>query len=526
MKKKTKKFDPIKLEIYKNSFFSVAEEMGAALQRTSFSPNIKERVDFSCAVFDGAGKMIAQGEHMPVHLGSMPLSVESAIKNVTMNRGDTVILNDPYNGGTHLPDITLVRPVFLAKERTPSFYTANRAHHSDIGGMTPGSMPLSREIYQEGFIIPPVKFEENFKIDRSFMKVLLANVRTPEEREGDLLAQYMAARVGEMRLLDIVKENGKAEVFRYMEELQDYSERMVRALIKGIPNGTYSFTDYMDDDGFSENPVKIAVTITIKGTNAVIDFSESGPQTLGPINAVYAITLSAVFYVFRTLVNYSIPSNYGCMVPLKVIAPEGLIVNAVRPAAVAGGNVETSQRIVDVLYGALSRAMPDRIPAASGGTMNNMTFGGIHPDTGEPFAYYETVACGMGARPDRDGIDGIHTHMTNSMNSPVEVLENQLPVRLKKYGFRRGSGGKGKFKGGDGTEKSFEFLTESNLCLLSDRRKHAPYGLHGGSSGKTGENFIIKNGKKIKLPSKFNISVKKGDVFTLRTPGGGGYGPA
>jgi len=523
-KKSPERLDPIKLEIYKNRFHSVAEEMGAALQRTAFSPNIKERRDFSCAVFDGEGKMIAQGDHMPVHLGSMPLSVESVIKNMTLNRGDTAILNYPVAGGTHLPDITLVQPVYLSGENKPAFYTANRAHHADIGGMTPGSMPLSNEIYQEGFRIPPVKIEENHRFNEPLMKVLLANVRTPEERKGDLLAQYMAAKVGEKRLLDIINKNDKSEVFRYMNELQKYSERMIRAVIEQIPDGTYSFADYMDNDGQSDSPVKIAVTITVSGSDAVVDFSDSDPEVSGCINAVYAITLSAVFYVFRTLVKYSILSNHGCMKPLTVVAPEGLIVNANSPAAVAGGNVETSQRIVDVLYGALAKAVPDKIPAASGGTMNNLTFGGIHPDTGEPFAYYETIACGMGARPNMPGINGIHTHMTNSLNTPIEVLENQLPIRMHRYSFRRGSGGSGGYRGGDGIDKSIEFLTQASLSLLADRRKGAPYGLLGGSPGKPGQNFVIRDGKKIILPSKFNISVKTGDIFTVRTPGGGGYG--
>ncbi|MFC1564609.1 hydantoinase B/oxoprolinase family protein [candidate division KSB1 bacterium] len=521
---KAKQPDPIKLEIYKNRFQSVAEEMGAALQRTAFSPNIKERLDFSCAVFDGDGKMIAQGDHLPVHLGSMPLSVKSVIDTLILKKGDTAILNDPFRGGTHLPDVTIVQPVFLSGDKTPSFFTANRAHHADIGGMTPGSMPLSTEIFQEGVVIPPVKFEENGKINRPLLDVLLANVRTPEEREGDFLAQYMAAKVGEKRLLEIVGHFGKTEVFQYLDHLQKYSEKMIRSLIKDIPDGKYSFCDYMDNDGQTDVPVGIDVEITIKGSDAVIDFSKSDPQVKGCINAVYAITLSAVFYVFRTLVEYSIPSNYGCMVPIEVIAPEGLIVNARYPAAVSGGNVETSQRIVDVLYGALAKALPGKVPAASGGSMNNLTMGGIHPDTGEPFAYYETIACGMGARPEKDGIDGVHTHMTNSQNTPVEVLENQLPIKVLSYSFRKNSGGKGKYKGGEGIEKSIEFLTDTSLSLISERRVKAPYGLKGGKPGKPGENIVRKDKKAEKLKSKFNISVGKGDVFTVKTPGGGGYG--
>jgi N-methylhydantoinase B len=517
--------DPIKLEIYKNRFHSIAEEMGAALQRTAFSPNIKERRDFSCAIFDGDGKLIAQGDHMPVHLGSMPLSVESVINSMTLFRGDTAILNDPFSGGTHLPDITLVRPVYLTGEDKPAFYTANRAHHADIGGMAPGSMSLSSEIYQEGFRIPPLKLEERNRINTTLMKLLLANVRTPEEREGDLLAQYMAVKVGEACLLEIIRHSGKVETLQYINELQNYSERMMRSVIEQIPDGKYSFTDALDDDGISTDPCEITATITITGSDAIVDFTGTSPQTKGPVNAVYAITLSAVFYVFRTLVSEPILANYGCIKPLTVRAPAGTIVNANSPAAVAGGNVETSQRIVDILFGALANAIPEKVPAASSGSMNNVTFGGIHPKTQEPFAYYETVAGGMGARPGKPGIDGIHTHMTNSLNTPLEVLENQLPVRVLKYRFRQNSGGAGIFRGGDGIEKQIQFLTTAHLSLLSDRRLRRPYGLLGGSPGKAGKNFIIKkNGTKLSLPSKFSTTIESGDIFVLQTPGGGGYG--
>lgn len=521
---KNKKFDPVKLEIYKNRFQSVAEEMGAALRRTSFSPNIKERLDYSCAVFEADGKMIAQGDNIPVHLGSMPKSVESVIEHLDFNPGDTAILNDPFKGGTHLPDITIVRPVFLGKSKSPSFFVANRAHHADIGGMTPGSMPLSNEIIQEGIIIPPLKIEENGKINQTLMTLLLANVRTPKEREGDLLAQYMSAKVGEARVKEIIDKNGKKEVFEYLGHLQDYSEMMMKNAIKSIPDGKYSFIDYLDNDGQSDIPIKIEVEIRVKGAKVEIDFSNSDSQVPGCVNAVYAITLSAVFYVFRTLIESPVPNNDGCMKPIKLIAPVGSIVNAQYPSAVSGGNVETSQRIVDVLYGALSKALPDKIPAASGGTMNNMTLGGIDPDSGAPFAYYETVANGMGARPTKNGIDGIHTHMTNSLNTPVEVLENTLPIRVKSYKFRKNSGGKGKYNGGDGIEKSIEFLSTASFSVISERRNISPYGLNGGEPGKRGENILFVDGKKQKLPPKVNITVKKGDVFKLLTPGGGGFG--
>src|SRR5262249_12952324 len=372
--------NPVLLEIFKSLFHSIAEEMGATLKRTAFSPNIKERRDYSCAIFDAGGDMVAQGDHMPVHLGSMPLSVKAAIEARDIEPGDVVILNDPYKGGTHLPDITLVSVVF-SKGRL-LFYVASRAHQSDIGGMSPGSMPLAEEIYQEGLRIPPIKVMLQGKINRDVWDMVLANVRTPDEREGDLAAMLGANRTGERRLLEIVSKYGAAEVNRYVTEILNYSERMTRHSIASIPNGTYHAEDFLDNDGISDKPIAVRVQIQIRGDHARIDFSKSDPQAEGSINAVYAITASAVFYVFRTLVSVSIPSNAGGMRPLEIIAPEGTVVNARPPAAVCGGNVETSQRIVDVLYKCLADAMPDRIPAASQGTMNNFTFGAMDPRTG------------------------------------------------------------------------------------------------------------------------------------------------
>ncbi|RMF83031.1 MAG: hydantoinase B/oxoprolinase family protein [Nitrospinota bacterium] len=519
-------YDPIKLEVFKNLFASVAEEMGVTLCRTAYSPNIKERRDYSCAVFDGQGRMVAQGDHMPVHLGSMPLSVLSAIENVPMEPGDVVVLNDPYKGGTHLPDITLVSPVYEPGTTEPLFFVANRAHHADVGGMTPGSMPLSTEVFQEGIRIPPLKLMRKGEVVQDVMSLILANVRTPEEREGDLTAQLAANKTGERRLLEIVAKYGRAETVHYMQELQKYAERMTRAAIASIPDGTYTFVDYMDDDGISPDPVKIHVVITIEGSNATIDFSGSARQVRGSINAIYAITLSAVFYVFRSLVGSDIPSNYGGMVPLTVIAPEGTVVNATFPAAVAGGNVETSQRMVDVLLGALAQALPDRVPAASSGTMNNVTIGGYDPRKQANFTYYETIGGGMGARPNAPGIDGVHTHMTNTMNTPIEALEHAYPFRVLRYGIRRGSGGKGKFRGGDGIIREWEILVDGEVTILSERRKLPPYGLAGGEPGQVGENLLqTKTGSK-RLPSKVNIRVEAGDILRVATPGGGGYGKA
>jgi N-methylhydantoinase B len=515
--------DPVRLEIFKSLFHAIAEEMGATLKRTAFSPNIKERRDYSCGVFDNKGDMLAQGDHMPVHLGSMPLSVRAAIENRDIHPGDMIILNDPYAGGTHLPDITIVSGVFDKKKLL--FYVANRAHHSDVGGMSPGSMPLAEEIYQEGLRIPPIKLMSGGKINREVWDLVLYNVRTPMEREGDLAAMFGANRTGERRLLEIVRKYGWKEVTRYITEILNYSERMTRHAISLIPDGTYEAEDFLDNDGISDKPIAIRVKVNIHGDRATIDFTGSDPQANGSVNAVYAITASVVFYIFRTLVGVTIPSNAGGMRPLEIIAPEGTIVNARPPAAVCGGNVETSSRIVDTLYKCLSKAMPNTIPAASQGTMNNFTFGGIDPRTNLPVAYYETVAGGMGARPGMDGISGIHTHMTNSMNTPVEALEHAYPVRVKRYSLRRNSGGDGKYRGGDGVVREMRFLTRAQVTVLSERRKFSPYGLQGGKDGKAGVNLIIrKDGRQETLPSKFTTWLDAGDTVSIQSPGGGGWG--
>lgn len=515
--------NPVQLEIFKSLFHAIAEEMGATLKRTAFSPNIKERRDYSCAIFDGRGDMVAQGDHMPVHLGSMPLSVKAAIESRRLGPGDMVILNDPYRGGTHLPDVTLVSGVFSKKKLI--FYVASRAHQSDVGGMSAGSMPLAEEIYQEGLRIPPVTLMSNGVINPDVWEIVLANVRTPGEREGDLSAMIGANRTGERRLAEMVDRHGWPEVNRYVGEILDYSERMTRHAISSIPDGAYEAEDFLDDDGITGKPIAIRVKIRIKGNQATIDFADSDAQAEGSVNAVYAITASAVFYVFRTLVAASIPSNAGGMRPLKIIAPEGSIVNARPPAAVCGGNVETSQRIVDVLYKCLSAAIPDRIPAASQGTMNNFTFGAADPRTKQSVAYYETVSGGMGARPGMDGLSGVHTHMTNSLNTPIEALEHACPVRIVSYRLRLQSGGRGRWRGGDGVIREIQFLTKAQVTLLTDRRKFAPYGLNGGQPGACGRNILTRpGGKNTELPPKFTGSVEPGDILSIETPGGGGWG--
>jgi len=520
-----RRFDPTRLEIFKNLFHSVAEEMGAALRRAAFSPNIKERRDYSCAVFDAAGEVLAMGDHMPVHLGSMPMSVAAAISALELAPGDMALLNDPYAGGTHLPDLTMVMPVYLPRMRAPMFYIANRAHHADVGGAQAGSMGLAREVYQEGLRIPPVKILVRGRMARDVLALILGNVRTAQEREGDLTAQIAACRIGERRLGEIVAKYGRREVSTYGRHLLDYSEIMMRAALQRIPEGTYRGEDYLDDDGISTEPLRIVATIRVRGGRALVDFSGSAPQCAGSVNGVAAIAYSAVFYVFRCLLDEQVPATSGLMRPIRVVAPEGTIVNARPPAAVAGGNVETSQRVVDTLLLALSRAIPQRIPAASQGTMNNLTLGGADPRQGSAaFAYYETLAGGMGARPGKDGLSGIHTHMTNSLNTPVEVLEHAYPVRVRCYSLRRGSDGCGRYRGGEGIVREIELLTRTQVGLLGDRRRFAPYGLAGGKPGAKGKNELIVNGRRRRLPSKCSFYAPAGAVVRVETPGGGGWG--
>src|SRR5579862_733240 len=536
------RLDAAELEIFKNLFHSIAEEMGAALRRSAFSPNIKERRDYSCAVFDGAARVVAMGDHMPVHLGSMPMSVAAAIRDLDLGPADIAMLNDPYAGGTHLPDITLVMPVFAqpaSRRKTPSrithsrpaFYVASRAHHSDIGGAQPASMGLSEDIYQEGLRIPPVALVRNGRIQRDVLALVLSNVRTPREREGDLAAQVAACRLGERRLRELLGKYGDEKTDFYLDALQQYSSRLMEEALARIPDGVYSADDYLDDDGYSQSPVRIHVSIHVGHGRAMIDFAGTSPAQRGSVNAVWAITYSAAFYVFRCLVGEEVPACAGLMNPIEMRAPHGSVVNARPPAAVAAGNVETSQRIVDVILRALSRALPGRIPAASSGTMNNISFGGFHPQqspsAGEPFTYYETIAGGMGARPNADGLSAIHTHMTNSLSTPIEALESAYPVRVKSYSIRRGSGGKGRFQGGDGVIREIEFLTHVRGSILSDRRRFGPYGLAGGKAGLPGKNTLMidgKRGKTTTLPSKTVFDAPEGSILRIESPGGGGWG--
>jgi len=553
--------DPIELEIFKNLFHSIAEEMGAALARTAFSPNIKERRDYSCAVFDAAGEAIAMGDHMPVHLGSMPMSVRAAIDALTLMPGDVAMLNDPFCGGTHLPDITLVAPVFIkqnpggrlpaasrarpAGERPdlrPDFFVASRAHHADVGGAYAGSMGPCREIYQEGFRIPPVHIVKRGELQRDVLALLLNNVRTPEEREGDLNAQLAACHTGAERLRQLCGRYSLPRVQRAAAGLLDYSENMMRAFLARVPRGAYHAEDFLDDDGVSDKPVKIQVAILVNGRAGrasfgkhkpavTVDFSGSDPQVQGSVNAVEAITYSACFYVFRCLLAEDVPATAGLMRPVRVLAPAGTVVNARPPAAVAAGNVETSQRIVDALLRALAQAIPARIPAASSGTMNNLTIGGIDPRGGRPFAYYETIAGGMGARPGKDGVSAVHTHMTNSLNTPIEALEYAYPFRVTEYSIRRSGQdmehlrSKGdEYHGGKGIIREIELLTDADVTVLADRRKRGPYGLGGAADGEPGKTWIVRrDGSREELPGKMSRRLRRGERIRIESPGGGSW---
>ena len=512
----------VELELFRHLLASVCDEMGIVLKKTAFSVNIKERRDYSCAVYDSRGDTVAMGDHMPVHLGAMPESVRAVREVFQLGPGDVAIVNDPFRGGTHLPDITAVSGVFLEKEKRPRFFVANRAHHADVGGMSPGSMSLAKEIYQEGIRIPPVLLVRGGQVDRRLLEMILANVRTPEEREGDLMAQLMSMERGAARLRELARRYGAARVERNCRALCDYSDRIMRARLLSLPRGIFRFEDALDDDGLGGPALPIRVAITIGRGTATVDFTGTAPQSPGPVNANHAVTVSATAYVFRSLLAGDVPFTSGLLRAIGIINPAGSLTNANPPAAMAAGNVETSQRITDVLLGALSRVIPEAIPAASSGTMNNLSFGGWDHRRSRAFAYYETIAGGMGAGPAFPGMSARHTHMTNSLNTPIEAFEHEYPLRVRAYRTRPGSGGAGRRRGGDGVVKELEFLEEAEVTILSDRRQRGPYGLAGGAPGQPGRNTL--NGRA--LPGKIRFSVKPGDRVTIETPGGGAHGRA
>lgn len=519
--------DPITLEVVRNALMGIAEEAGAALRRTAYSPNIKERVDCSTAVFDANGRMVAQAEHIPVHLGSMPMSVLAAREHFgdALEPGDQVLVSDPFAGGTHLPDWTLVAPVHDDAGQLLG-YAANRAHHSDVGGSAPGSMPAgAREIFEEGLRIPPVKLYVRGEESTDLVALLLANTRTPRERLGDMRAQVGANHLTAKRMRTLANDLGVSGLQNAMAATLEHAERAVAAAVRELPDGVYNFEDLLDDDGTGVEDIPIRVTLTIDGADVTCDLRGSSPQVPGSVNAPYAVTLSACVYALRAVAAPHLPANDGVSHNLTVLTDPGSIVDAQPPAAVAAGNVETSQRIVDVLLGAFAQAAPMVVGAASQGTMNNTLLGGSDPRSGERFTYYETLAGGTGAGPWGRGADGTHSHMTNTKNTPIEAFELAYPVRVVEYRLREGSGGQGLHPGGEGLRRVLEMRTDDAVAsVLTERRRRGGWGIAGGADASPGYNAIIVDGVEQPLPPKATVRLRQGDRLVVQTPGGGGYG--
>jgi len=523
--------DPVTLEVLRNALESIADEMGAVLKRTSFSPNIKERMDASCAIFDAEAQLVAQAEHVPVHLGSMLRAVKATVEAVgAVDEGDVVIVNDPFTGGSHLPDITIVAPVHL--EGGHLGYVATRAHHADVGGMEPGSMPgRSREVYQEGLVIPAVKLYRRGELQQDVLRLILANVRTPAERRGDLNAQLAALRVGQQRLVELARRDGAELVTAGFAAILDYAERRMRRRLAELPPGTYCGEDFLDDDGWSDEPVRVALAITVTPERLVLDFAGSSAQRPGNINAVAPMTYSASFFAIKILTDPEIPVNAGTFRSVELKLPDGSFLASRPPAAVCAGNTETTQRIADTVLKVCAQFAPDRIPAASQGTMNSIAIGGHDPRAkdapgGRPYSYYETIGGGQGGRPMGPGDDGIQCNMTNTMNTPVEALEITYPLRVERYELREGSAGEGRHRGGNGLVRAIRILGhEARVSLQCERRRFAPYGLHGGADGKPGRNAVVHaDGSIEEVPGKVSLSLGAGEVIVVETPGGGGWG--
>lgn len=518
--------DPITVEVIRGGLVYAAEEMGIVLRKTAYSHNIKERMDHSCAIFDSSGRLIAQAEHIPVHLGSMSIALKNCLKEIdfALEKGDMVVFNDPYISGTHLPDITLVAPAYEGDRLIG--YVVNKAHHSDVGGKAPGSLPGdASEIYQEGLIIPPIRLVRRGDLVNDVLKMILSNVRTPKIRMGDLRAQIAANLLGIRRLSEITKKHGIKVLNQAIDDIIDYSERRIRKEISNIREGTYDAEDYLESTGTEDEPVKLRVRVKVKGDEISFDYTGTDPQVNGPVNAVLGVTLAGIYYVLMCITDPTIPMNEGCFRPVSVHVPEGCVLNPIRPAPVGGGNVETSQRNVDLLFKALSEAIPERVCAAGQGTMNNVCVGGID-SSGRQWVFYETIGGGYGGRYGKDGVDGVQVHMTNTMNTPIEAIEASYPVLFLRYELRKDSCGAGRWRGGCGIIRSWKLLGKyASLSLMAERQKLAPWGLFGGKSGATGKALIIRSdGTKVELPSKCTVKMSKGDVFLILTPGGGGYG--
>lgn len=505
---------PIELSILVSRVESICQEMGVVLRQAAFSPNIKDRLDFSCALFDASGELFAQAAHIPVHLGSMAYAMRNIVSGVDWQAGDILAVNDPFLGGTHLPDVTLISPFFVAG-RLLGFVT-NRAHHANIGASSPGSMPISTHIEEEGLIIPPTKLVRAGIVVEKEMEKLGA--LKGADVSGDFAAQMSANRVGVDRLDKLVIKTGVDRFLNGIDEINAYGERLAKSALKSIPNGSYHYRDMMDDDGCGTEDVKIAVRITVTDEAIVVDFEGTSVQVKGNINCPLSVAAAAVFYCFRCLLPDNTPACSGVFSAITLRAPVGSLVNATRPSATAAGNVETSMRIVDVVLGALFQALPAVIPAASQGTMNNIAMG--NHATSHPWDYYETIAGGSGAIMGSDGASGVQSHMTNTLNTPIESLEMHYPLRIREYSIRHGSGGGGRYRGGNGLIREFEFLESAEVTLITERRRFAPWGLEGGVPGLVGKNSI--DGKA--LPGKCQLFVEEGQVLRVETPGGGGFG--
>ena len=508
-------FNSVELGLFSSRIAAICEEMGAMLGRVAFSPNIRDRLDYSCALFNRRGQLLGQATHIPVHLGSMAYAMVDLVEDREWRAGDMLILNDPYKGGTHLPDITLVAPVFAGDELIG--FCANRAHHADIGSDAPGSMPVSRTLAEEGILIPPTLLMSAGKVDEVFLKSILQGLTSPDTSRGDFNAQVAANLLGAKRLRELVLSMGSGDFEQQESSLQAWAQSLVMQSLASIPNGSYEFEDFLDDDGHGHIDIPVKVTIRVRDDGVLVDFAGTAQQVQGNLNCPMPVTAAAVFYVFRCLMPEHTPACHGALKGVSISAPMGCLVNAVSPGAVAAGNVETSSRIVDAVCGALAQALPEQFAAASQGTMNNLAMG-RRGDRG--WDYYETLAGGMGGTADGNGRSARHSHMTNTLNTPVEVLELNYPLRIEQYAVRRGSGGAGQFTGGDGVMRQYLFLENAEGSLLTERRRHPPWGLRGGQPGQCGRNQM--DGQE--LPGKTRFDASAGQVLTIMTPGGGGYG--